>query len=56
MEKLFDPQFSNVADYDCIVQATFPDVDCFVRMKADPVYIEKCIPDNANFADIKRSK
>ncbi|KAF2686476.1 hypothetical protein K458DRAFT_334211 [Lentithecium fluviatile CBS 122367] len=56
MEKLFDPQFANVADYDCIVQATFPDVDCFVRMKADPEYIAKCIPDHENFADTKRSK
>lgn len=56
MAKLFDPQFSNVADYDCIVTAVFPDVENFIRMKADPLYIAYCIPDHEKFADTKRSK
>ena len=56
MAKLFDPQFANVSDYDCIVQATFPDIECFVRLKKDPEYIAKCVPDHERFADTKRSK
>ncbi|KAH0282327.1 hypothetical protein M436DRAFT_83833 [Aureobasidium namibiae CBS 147.97] len=30
MDQIFDPQFANVADYDCIIQATFRSVDDFV--------------------------
>jgi hypothetical protein len=29
MAKHFDLQFANVADYDCIIQVTFPDTKCF---------------------------
>ncbi|GAB7355308.1 hypothetical protein MBLNU459_g5842t1 [Dothideomycetes sp. NU459] len=56
MDKIFDPQFANVADYDCIIQATFDNVDDFVKFKADPEFLEKIAPDHENFADTKRSR
>lgn len=56
MGRLFDPQFANVSDYDCIVQIVFKDIDDFVRMKADPEYVKNVIPDHEKFADTKRSK
>lgn len=56
MGQLYDPQFANVADYDCIVQVMFRNVEDFVRMKADPFFKEKVTPDHENFADTKRSK
>ncbi|KAJ0419495.1 EthD domain-containing protein [Aspergillus carlsbadensis] len=56
MGKLFDPQFSNIASYDCCVSIVFPDIDCFVRMKADPFFKENVGPDHEKFADTKRSQ
>lgn len=56
MAQIAGPQFANVADYDCIVSACFKNIDDFVRMKADPYYKEKVMPDHENFADTKRSK
>ena len=56
MTQLMGPQFSNLADYDCIVTAVFRNIEDFVKMKADPYYKEKVMPDHENFADTKRSK
>ncbi|KAB5575393.1 EthD domain-containing protein [Coniochaeta sp. 2T2.1] len=56
MSLLFDPQFANVADYDCFIQIVFDDVQDFVRMKADPFFVSKVTPDHENFADTKRSR
>ena len=56
MAEIAGPQFNNFADYDCIITAVFPDVQCFVRMKADPYFKEKVMPDHENFADTKRSR
>ncbi|GKU21540.1 unnamed protein product [Fusarium langsethiae] len=53
--QLYDPQFSNQSDYDCIVQFIFKDILDFQRMKADPRFLEKVAPDHLNFADTKRS-
>ncbi|KAJ5896833.1 conidial pigment polyketide synthase PksP/Alb1 [Penicillium subrubescens] len=55
-KKIYDEQFANYADYDCIVQIVFPEVDCFVRMKEDPYYKEFIKPDHDKFADTARSK
>jgi EthD domain len=55
MGKLFDPQFANIADYDCIVQIQFKDVEDFVKLKADPLYREAIMQDHERFADTKRS-
>lgn len=56
MSHLFDPQFANIADYDCIVTMVFRDIQDFVNMKKDPYYIEHVGPDHEKFADTKRSK
>jgi hypothetical protein len=56
MERIFDPQFSNIASYDSVIQIVFPDIECFVRMKADPYFKEKVGPDHENFADTKSSQ
>lgn len=56
MTKIAGPQFDNHADYDSLVQAVFKDVEDFVRMKADPFFIEVVGPDHENFADTTRSR
>lgn len=56
MKRIVDPQFANVADYDCIVQIVFRDIEDFVAMKADPEYQKFVAPDHEKFADTKRSK
>ncbi|KAJ5618275.1 hypothetical protein N7528_006918 [Penicillium herquei] len=56
MSRLFDRQFANVADYDAFIQIFFDDVEDFVRMKADPDWRTKVMPDHENFADTTRSQ
>ncbi|XHG02044.1 hypothetical protein AWENTII_005407 [Aspergillus wentii] len=56
MEEIFDEQFANVTDYDCIVQIQFRDIQQFVSLKADPDYIKAIAPDHEQFADTKRTK
>lgn len=56
MSQLYDAQFANTAPYDCCVQIVFPDIDCFVRMKADSYFRETVGPDHEKFADTKRSQ
>lgn len=56
MNQLVGPQFNGSADYDCIVQCMFHDVQDFVRMKKDPFYVEHVMPDHEAFADTRRSK
>ncbi|KAI0008777.1 EthD domain-containing protein [Xylariaceae sp. FL0662B] len=56
MQQLYDPQFANVAPYDCVIQIVFPSIECFVRMKADPYFQQTVGPDHENFADTKKSQ
>lgn len=56
MGKIFDPQFSNVADYDSIVQIQFRNIEQFIALKADPEYKKTIFSDHEKFADTKRSK
>lgn len=53
--QLYDPQFSKLSDYDCIIQFVFKDLEDFKRMKADPRFLEKVAPDHVKFADVKKS-
>ncbi|CAJ2509015.1 Uu.00g140410.m01.CDS01 [Anthostomella pinea] len=53
--QLYDPQFSKLSDYDCIVQFVFRKLEDFRRMKADPEFLAKIAPDHAKFADTTRS-
>ena len=52
--QLFDPQPVNQADFDVIIQIMFDDPQDFVRLKSDPTYREKILPDHHNFADTTR--
>ena len=56
MDRIADPQFANVADYDCVIQIIFRDIEGFVRMKQDADYRRLVVPDHENFADTKRSR
>lgn len=56
MSKLFDAQFANVADYDCIVQIQFRDIEQFIALKADPEYKKALFADHEKFADTKRTR
>ncbi|KAK2612557.1 hypothetical protein QQS21_001495 [Conoideocrella luteorostrata] len=53
--QLYDPEFSKMSDYDCIVQFVFRRLEDFQRMKADAHFLEKVAPDHKNFADTSRS-
>ncbi|KAI1734861.1 EthD domain-containing protein [Xylaria scruposa] len=55
MAELFDPQFANIADYDCFSQAVFRSLEDYKAMKQDPWYKERLIGDHEKFADTKRS-
>ncbi|KAJ3536839.1 hypothetical protein NM208_g6552 [Fusarium decemcellulare] len=55
LHQLYDPEFSKLSDYDCIVQFVFKDISDFKRMKSDPRFLQKVAPDHVNFADTKRS-
>ncbi|KJZ73755.1 hypothetical protein HIM_06873 [Hirsutella minnesotensis 3608] len=56
MSEISDTQFSNIADYDCIVQIQFQRVEQFVALKSDPEYWQIIFADHDKFADTKRSK
>ena len=56
MAKLYDEQFSNIADFDCFSQSLFESVDGLVAMKEDPLYDEFIRDDHEKFADTKNTK
>ncbi|KAI1363171.1 EthD domain-containing protein [Xylaria arbuscula] len=56
MSKIFDAQFANVADYDCIVQIQFRDIEQFIALKSDPEYKRALFADHEKFADTKRTR
>ena len=56
LAEITGPHFTNTADYDVVSQMRFPDMECFTSMLADPFYREKVMPDDANFADMARTR
>nr|QDK64759.1 AshZ [Aschersonia paraphysata] len=56
MSQLYDAQFGNIAPYDCCVQIVFPNIEAFVKMKADPYFKQTVGPDHEKFADTKKSQ
>ncbi|KAI9667458.1 MAG: hypothetical protein M1821_000274 [Bathelium mastoideum] len=56
MAQLYDPQMSNLADFDCFSQVVFKNLEDYKRMKQDPWYKEHLIDDHEKFADTKKSK
>ncbi|KAH8807226.1 EthD domain-containing protein [Xylogone sp. PMI_703] len=55
MNRLFDHQMANLADFDCFSQVVFKSVDDYKKMKDDPWYKEHLVGDHEKFADTKRS-
>lgn len=42
--------------YDTVVSIVVPNVDCINRMRSDPDFLSKYMPDHDNFADLSRSR
>ncbi|KAL9626308.1 MAG: hypothetical protein Q9204_007410, partial [Flavoplaca sp. TL-2023a] len=55
MTKIFDPQFANVSQLDCFIQAVFTSIEDIMAMKADPYFKKYITPDHENFADTRGS-
>ncbi len=56
MTQIFGDLYAgNVAEYDCIVQMVFRDVQDFINVKDDPHYKMVVLPDHGHFADVKRT-
>lgn len=55
MNRLYDHQMNNLADFDCFSQVIFKSVEDYKRIKEDPWYKEHLVGDHENFADTKRS-
>ncbi|KAL8752622.1 MAG: hypothetical protein Q9199_005614 [Rusavskia elegans] len=56
MTKIFDPQFANVTQLDCFIQAVFTSIEDIMAMKADPYFKKYITPDHENFADTRGSQ
>ncbi|KAL4781317.1 hypothetical protein BJX76DRAFT_360013 [Aspergillus varians] len=51
LSQLFDPSRVAFSDHDFIVQIMFPDIESFLKLKADPLYIERIAQDHLSFSD-----
>ncbi|RAH41254.1 EthD domain-containing protein [Aspergillus brunneoviolaceus CBS 621.78] len=56
MNRIYDRQMANIADYDCFSQVVFESVDHYKKMKEDPYYKEHLFGDHEHFADTRRSQ
>ncbi|KAL8857874.1 MAG: hypothetical protein Q9178_005631 [Gyalolechia marmorata] len=56
MTKIFDPQFANITEIDCFIQAVFTSIEDIMAMKADPYFKKYITPDHENFADTRGSQ
>ncbi|KAL8995559.1 MAG: hypothetical protein Q9169_004732 [Polycauliona sp. 2 TL-2023] len=56
MSKIFDPQFANITQLDCFIQAVFTSIEDIMAMKADPYFKKYITPDHENFADTRGSQ
>jgi hypothetical protein len=45
-----------VADYDCLVQIVFRDLEDYLKVRNDPHFLNVVGPDHANFADYTKTK
>lgn len=46
----------SVLDYDCVLEMIVKDIDTVQRMQKDEEFVQKCLPDHGNFADMSRCK
>lgn len=43
-------------DYDSVISIIVPDVECIEKMREDPDFMNKFIPDHFQFAEMSRSR
>ncbi|KAF3799963.1 Gibberellin cluster GA4 desaturase [Colletotrichum gloeosporioides] len=43
-------------DYDSVISMIVPNIECIEKMREDPDFMKKFIPDHFNFADMSRSR
>ncbi|KND88270.1 hypothetical protein TOPH_07064 [Tolypocladium ophioglossoides CBS 100239] len=55
-DKFRDGLFANFAPFDVVVTIVMPDIDTWVRFKADPFFQQDVEPDHAKFADTRKSQ
>jgi hypothetical protein len=56
LTKLFDPGAVAFSEYDFVTQIMFSDVEMFLKIKNDPLYIELISQDHLNFSDAADEK
>ncbi|CZT14030.1 uncharacterized protein RCC_00005 [Ramularia collo-cygni] len=56
LPQVYDRQMANVADYDCIGQVVFEDLEHYKAMKNDAWYKEQMFGDIDEYADTTRSQ
>jgi hypothetical protein len=42
--------------FDTIVSIVVPGIECIDKMRNDPIFLEKYMPDHYNFADMSRTR
>ncbi|KAK7701562.1 hypothetical protein SLS64_010309 [Diaporthe eres] len=45
-----------VLDYDTVISMIVPNIECIEKMRQDPDFLYKFIPDHFNFADMTQSR
>lgn len=43
-------------DYDTVISMIVPNIECIEKMRQDPDFLYKFIPDHFNFADMTQSR
>lgn len=43
-------------DYDTVISMILPNIECIEKMRQDPDFLYKFIPDHFNFADMTQSR
>ncbi|PNY22484.1 Uncharacterized protein TCAP_07123 [Tolypocladium capitatum] len=55
-DKIRDGLFANLAPFDVVVTIVMPDIDTWLRFRADPFFKKDVGPDHDKFADTRRSQ
>ncbi|KAJ0344273.1 hypothetical protein COL154_010351 [Colletotrichum chrysophilum] len=56
-KRLFsDAPEAMLLDYDSVISMIVPNIECIEKMREDPDFMQKFIPDHFNFADMSRSR
>lgn len=56
LQSILSITFCEQMDYDTVISITLPDIECLERMRQDPEFLGRFIPDHFNFADMRQSR